>query len=78
MPSFLNPLESDRRASVKLKLWKYYTRRKTNKEPEMQVRCVGVFKNGFVVQRHSGDVWFVPNNGTELELFSPPLTLENK
>ena len=78
MPSFLNPLELNRRASVRLKLWKYYTRRKTNKEPEMQVRCVGVFKNGYVVQRPSGDVLFVPKNKYSLSLYLTEFTLESK
>lgn len=61
-----------------MKLWKYYTRRKTNKEPEMRVRCVGVFKNGYVVQRPSGDVWFVPKNTVGLAPYLPEFSLENK
>lgn len=63
-----------------MKLWKYYTRRKSNKEPEQTVRCVGVFKNGYVVQRSSGDVWFVPKNdyGLAPYLPMPEISLENK
>jgi len=63
-----------------MKLWRYYTRRKTDKKPEQTVRCVGVFKNGYVVQRASGDVWFVPKNEQGLALYRPipEINLENK
>ena len=63
-----------------MKLWRYYTRRETNKEPKQAVRCVGVFKNGYVVQRASGDVWFVPKDeqGLSLYLPMPEINLENK
>lgn len=46
----------------------------------MQVRCVGVFKNGYVVQRPSGDVWFVPKNEQGLSPYfpMPEISLENK
>lgn len=63
-----------------MKLWKCYTRRKSTKEPEQIVRCVGVYTNGYVVQRASGDVWFVPKNDDALGLYFPVprVNLENK
>lgn len=63
---------------LKMKLWKYYTRRKTTLEPEMRVRCVGVYSNALVVQRPNGAVMFVPKNNLSLCLYSEEISLENK
>lgn len=55
-----------------MKLWKYYSRKKTNLVPECVVRCVGSYPNGYVVQFEDKHVEFVSKNHESLKrLYSP-------
>ena len=63
---------------IKMKLWSYYLRRETNKEPEMLVRCVGVFKDAYVISKPNGGTLYIPKNEYALEPYGLPLILENK